>query len=296
MQLVTIDCREVTGRPGVVLDDAEILDLAAAPSTLQDAQWIPQSVISVLAAGDDGRERIRRLVDKARDAGNRERLYSAQALLPSRTTGLMAPVRRPGLILLSRLSGPDTAKTPVNWIKSPSTAVGQGQLVAPPWPESEGLVVTPHLAAVLAADLHRGTTEAAAAAIAAYCLVLDFSLAEPETDSLQDWRRFVDSKQFPGASPMGPTLITADEFETTTQTEVIISVNGVDGVPRHLDLAELPVRVAELSRRYGFRPGDMVGFALPGHAADERPLRSGDSVAARLGACMPLECSVAFPG
>ena len=52
MKLVTIDAREVAGRPGVLLEDGNILDLTAAPSTLSQSQWIPQSVVSILAAGD----------------------------------------------------------------------------------------------------------------------------------------------------------------------------------------------------------------------------------------------------
>ena len=45
MKLLTIDSREVTGRPGVLLDSGDILDLAAAPSTLNESQWIPHSVV-----------------------------------------------------------------------------------------------------------------------------------------------------------------------------------------------------------------------------------------------------------
>ncbi len=296
MQLVTVDCREVAGRPGVMLDDTEILDLAAAPSTLQEAQWIPPSVISVLAAGNDGRQRVERLLAKARDSSNHERLQAAKAILPSGTTSLMAPVRRPGLILLAQLNALGTAEQPVSFIKSPSTATGQGQVVVPAWPESEGLTVTPHLAAVLASDLHRATVDEAEAAIGAYTLVLDFSLAEPDTGDLRDWRRFVDSKQFPGAGPMGPALITVDEFENSTHTQVATSVNGIQSSPWRIDLAELPARVAELSGAYGFRPGDVVGFAERTNSTGGRPLRNGDAISAKLDNFMELKCTVAFPG
>jgi hypothetical protein len=34
MKLLTIDSREVTGRPGALLDTGEILDLVAAPSSM----------------------------------------------------------------------------------------------------------------------------------------------------------------------------------------------------------------------------------------------------------------------
>ncbi|MDH3978679.1 MAG: hypothetical protein OEU86_09195, partial [Gammaproteobacteria bacterium] len=62
MKLLTIDSREVAGRPGVLLDSGDILDLAVAPTTLSESQWIPQSVISVIAAGDSGYEGVNRLI------------------------------------------------------------------------------------------------------------------------------------------------------------------------------------------------------------------------------------------
>ena len=41
MKLLTIDSREVSGRPGALLTSGEVLDLAASPSTLSESQWIP---------------------------------------------------------------------------------------------------------------------------------------------------------------------------------------------------------------------------------------------------------------
>ena len=43
MKLVTIDAREVAGRPGVLLDGGVILDLSAAPGSLSVSQWVPHS-------------------------------------------------------------------------------------------------------------------------------------------------------------------------------------------------------------------------------------------------------------
>ena len=54
MKLVTIEAREVAGRPGVLLDGGVILDLSAAPGSLSASQWVPQSTISILAAGERG--------------------------------------------------------------------------------------------------------------------------------------------------------------------------------------------------------------------------------------------------
>jgi len=120
MKLLTIDSREVTGRPGVLLDNGDILDLVAAPSTLSESQWIPHSVVSVIAAGRSGLERVRQLVASA-EREDRQRLLQNGILLPYSGTALMAPIRRPGLVLIV-----DSHAS--SYIKSPNSAVGPGQL------------------------------------------------------------------------------------------------------------------------------------------------------------------------
>ncbi|MDP6673501.1 MAG: hypothetical protein QGH93_01440, partial [Gammaproteobacteria bacterium] len=135
MKLLTIDSREVTGRPGVLLDSGDILDLAAAPSSLSEAQWIPHSVVSVIASGRNGLERIQRLVAVA-ERSDRQRLLQDGALLPYSGTALLAPVRRPGLVLIV-----DSNES--SYIKSPNAAVGPGATVTIPWPDADVLWGTP---------------------------------------------------------------------------------------------------------------------------------------------------------
>ncbi len=109
MKLLTIDSREVTGRPGVLLDSGDILDLATAPSTLSESQWIPHSIVSVIAAGRDGLERVARLVAGAEQA-DRQQLLEAGTLLPYSGTALLAPVRG---VLLWRWCWPAMVIRPV---------------------------------------------------------------------------------------------------------------------------------------------------------------------------------------
>ncbi len=205
MQLVTIDSREVAGRPGVITSAGEILDLIAAPSTLSESQWIPQSVISVLAAGEQGLIHVNELLSRAADADNHARLSAAGALLQADSTELMAPVRRPGLILLTESVSEDTREPlPAASIKSPHTAIGPGQSIDLPWPETDGLQLKLQLGVVLGGPLHRATAAAAADAVAAFTLLMDFSLPQPRGEDSASWRRYIDSKQFPGSCPMGP--------------------------------------------------------------------------------------------
>lgn len=295
MQLVTIECREVAGRPAVITAAGEILDLAAAPTTLDQAQWIPQSVVSILAAGEEGRERVQRLLDSAADA-DPQRLREAGVLLPMGQTRLMAPVRRPGLVLIlesdrAAVGEPD----PVAYIKSPNTVVGPATTVNVPWRATSGLSARPLLGVVLGRPLHLAGAEEAASAIAAYTLLLD--LSRPHPDGVVDaagWRGYLDSKQFPGACPIGPALVTADEFTGESGLTIVLEVNGVEVTRVARDLDDLPAAVAGLSQRFGFRPGDVIGFDLPLGADDQRSYQDRDAVALELEGSMRLETTVRF--
>lgn len=295
MQLVTIECREVAGRPAVITAAGEILDLAAAPTTLDQAQWIPQSVVSILAAGEEGRERVQRLLDSAADA-DPQRLREAGVLLPMDQTRLMAPVRRPGLVLIlesdrAAVGEPD----PVAYIKSPNTVVGPATTVNVPWRATSGLSARPLLGVVLGQPLHLAGAEEAASAIAAYTLLLDLSRPHPDgAVNAAGWRSYLDSKQFPGACPIGPALVTADEFTGESGLTIALEVNGVEVTRVARDLDDLPAAVAGLSQRFGFRPGDVIGFDLPLGADDQRSFQDRDAVALELEGSMRLETTVRF--
>jgi 2-keto-4-pentenoate hydratase/2-oxohepta-3-ene-1,7-dioic acid hydratase in catechol pathway len=294
--LVTIDSREVAGRPGVVTADGQILDLVAAPSTLSEAQWIPHSVISILAAGEEGRDRVNRLLEAADSEHGRTRLREAGALLRMSDTRLMAPVRRPGLVLVSGgiVSAPGEPD-PVAFIKSPNTVTGHGAEIRVPWSAEEGIECTMMPAVVLGRCLHRAGEADAARAVAGYTVLMDVSRPAPAADaSIVDWRRFMDSKQFPGACPVGPSIVTIDGLDAGSALALVTDINGVPGETRRVSLAEVPARLAALSRRYGFRPGDLIGLAPPDPGdAPRRRLRPGDRVRAVLSGHMELEATLA---
>lgn len=295
MQLVTIECREVAGRPGVITSNGEILDLVAAPTTLDQAHWIPQSAISILAAGEDGRERVQRLLDSAADA-DAETLRANGVLLPTAQTQLMAPVRRPGLVLVQENRAAAAGEPdPVVSIKSPNTVVGPSNVVRLPWQSSDGTWVRPLLGIVLGRALHLAGAEEAAGAVAALTMLFDISPPQPGADGdAAQWRRYIDSKQFPGACPIGPTLVTWDEWPPGAEPECLLSVNGVEIGRARLRLDELPTRLAALSARYGFRPGDVVGFDLPMGLDDQRNAQDGDRVRLALPGVPPLDTTISF--
>jgi 2-keto-4-pentenoate hydratase/2-oxohepta-3-ene-1,7-dioic acid hydratase in catechol pathway len=298
MKLVTIDSREVTGRPGALLDEGYILDLAAAPSTLSESQWVPASVVSILAAGEDGHERVARLIAAAgsADAEKLEDLRRSGVLLPFESTRLLSPLRRPGLVLIVTDDSTGSTEMPPSYIKNPNAVVGTGITVSIPWPSERTVSAHAMIGAVLGKPLSNASADEADAAIAAFTVVIDFTPSTAGSiDSADAWRRYITMKQFPGACPIGPALITREEIRSLEALTMKVSVNGVelDNGPiygRSESIAEL---VSRLSCSYGFRPGDLIAIASGG-ASGPHLLRSGDLFSVCLGDLMETEVTVRF--
>lgn len=283
MRLVTLDCREVGGRPGISLRSGEILDLAASPSGLTASQWRPQSVVSVLAEGEEGAARVARLVAEfeAASESQRQQWRSSGRLLPTSGTRLMPPIRRPGLLLMvSDGLGSRTAC----YVKNPNSATGPDATVSMPEGEDPHLYLLGMVGLVIGRPLFRGTQAQAARAIAALTLVAD--LGTRRIDRGPDEGR-ADARQFPGACVVGPALVTMDEFPAAAMWELTIRVNGraVGAGPSELHAERAAVLLAELSSRYAFRPGDVVGLPC-GTAEFELP--GGSRVTLALGAMLEL--------
>ena len=293
MKLLTIDSREVTGRPGVLLSSGEILDLAASPSTLSESQWIPYSIVSILAAGRGGLEHVSRLVRAAEDAvgPQRENLNSKGVLLPFSGTELMAPIRRPGLVLV-------VDRDLNSYIKSPNTVVGNGASVNVPWAGRAGVMGSGMLAAVIGGSIFQSSPNEAEQAIAGYTLMLDLSVKHPgDAATLSEWRQYVDSKQFPGSGPIGPVIITKDEIEDPKTLSAAALINGVEVAAGRLyaDGLNVPSLLADLSQTYAFRPGDLIAIepSDPHGPGCPRALQSGDKFSMRLADLTELEVGIA---
>lgn len=282
MRLVTLDSRETGGRPAISLPSGEILDLAASPAGLTASQWRPQSVVSVLAEGEEGSARVSRLLAEVGSASEGQRLEWRRTgrLLPAAGTRLLPPIRRPGLLLMvaDRSGGRSSC-----YVKNPNSAMGPDATVPPPAGDGHRLYILGMIGLVLGRPLFRATESQAARAIAALTLVADLGTSRLAGDE----GRF-DARQFPGACVIGPALVTLDELPASTAWEMRVRVNGRAVGAGSADLnAEQGARVvASLSSRYAFRPGDIVGlpagvgeFELP--AASEVILALGSTLELR---------------
>jgi hypothetical protein len=283
MRLVTLDSREVGGRPGISLPSGEILDLAAPPSGLTASQWRPQSVVSVIAEGEEGAARVARMVAEYEEASDSQRQHwrTSGRLLPAAGTRLMQPIRRPGLLLMVTDGlGNRTAC----YVKNPNSATGPDASLPMPEGEHPRLYLLGMVGLVIGRPLFRGTEAQAARSIAALTLVAD--LGTERLDRGPD-DGHVDARQFPGACVVGPALVTVDEFPANSTWELAIRVNGraAGAGPSVLNAHRAATVLAGLSSRYAFRPGDVVG--LPA-GIGEFELPADSRIAMALGATLEL--------
>ncbi len=271
MRLVTLDSREVGGRPGISLPSGEILDLSASPSGLTASQWRPQSVVSVLAEGDEGSARVARLLAEVESVpeAQRQEWRRTGRLLPAAGTRLMPPIRRPGLLLMVTDRG---AGRSAAYVKNPNSATGPDATIRLPEGNGRQLFLVAMIGLVIGRALFRASDSQAARAIAALTLVADLGTRRL-AGAAEDGR--AEARQFPGACVIGPALVTLDELPGGAPWGLVARVNGraVGSASPGLDVESAARILATLSSSYAFRPGDIVG--LPAGAGElELPAES----------------------
>jgi acylpyruvate hydrolase len=176
--------------------------------------------------------------------------------------------------------------------------VGHGTSVNVPWTGSDGVMGSGMLAVVIGRSIFQASPDEAEQAIAGYTLLIDLSIEKPGAGAaLSEWNRYFESRQFPGAAPIGPVIITKDEIEDPANLNATALINGVEVAVGRLYAEDLniPSLLADLSQRYAFRPGDLVAI----EPSDEigpgfpRELRPGDNFSMRLADLTELEVSIA---
>ncbi len=295
MRLVTLDSREVGGRPGLLLSSGEILDLAASPTGLAAAQWRPQSVVSILAQGAEGQAHVARLLAEYADASESQRgaWRSARRLLPGAGTRLLPPIRRPGLLLML----PDaSAQQRGIYIKNPNSAVGPDAGVGLPDGTERPLHLLGMLGLTLGRPLFRCSEAEALRALTALTLIADlgtrpFEPSARTSASGPDHGSDTAARQFPGACVLGPALVTLDEV--TNDWTPALKVNGRSlaavAPPAIANPAAAARLLTRLAERYAFRPGDVVGVSA---GIPEIELPAGSSVVLSLGSDLALPFSI----
>lgn len=215
-------------------------------------------------------------------------MSQAGPLVPARKLSPLAPVAHPSKIIAAGLNyaahareaGQDEPAAPVTFAKLPSAIVGPGDAIELR-PEAAGqLDYEAELAAVIGTRIRSASSEQALAAIFAYTAANDLSARDAQFADGQ-WTR---GKSFDGLCPLGPALVTSEEFGDPQDARVVCRVNGEvrqDESTKQMifGVADL---VAYISRDITLEPGDVVLTGTPEGVGFSRTppvyLRDGDVV------------------
>lgn len=248
-----------------VLDGEEIIDLAAAASEL------PTEMCAFLAAGPSA-------LAAARSADG-PRLAVAAVRLES-------PLLRPPKILAVGLNyadhiaetGMETPEIPMIFNKQSTSIVGPGADVHVP-KVSKLLDYEGELAVVIGRRCRHVPKDRARDVIAGYTIANDVSV--------RDWqmrvRTMTMGKSFDTHCPLGPAIVTGDEFEPSGH-ELKTTINGE--LRQHSNTKELIFDcfdlVEHMSTAFTLEPGDIISTGTPsGVAAAMKPpvwLKAGDAM------------------
>ena len=297
MRLVTI-AAPPAGRTGVLVG-AEVLDFAAAGSVVPLAGWVPASMPALLAAGEEGLDLIRRIVERV-ERGREDvpaRLRAAKALNPLAATELAAPVPRPGIVLshgraywshLKEMMGANakSEEEPHGFLKNTNAIVGPGAPIVLPPQCADMVDLEGEFSVVFGAPCHNVREDEAMDRIIGYTLINDVSAR----NWVENFRETRDpdlnrmGKQLPGFCPMGPAIATKDEIPDPHNVHMVSAISGrVMQDSNTSDLIwKIPELVAYYSRWYRFMPGDILTTGSPagvGYARSPKVfLKPGDLV------------------
>jgi acylpyruvate hydrolase len=275
MKLVTISVPP-GGRTGVLIGP-DVLDFALAAPILPLAGWVPAAMPQLLAAGSEGLDLVRRLIDRV--AGGRgevaARLRKVGALRPFSEVALLAPVPRPGIVLShgraykSHLAEMNSKgeDDPHAFMKNVNAIIGSGAPIIMPPQCPDMMDLEGEFSVVFGAPCHNVGEADAMDKVIGYTMINDVS-ARNWVESFQrtkdpDQNRM--GKQLPTFCPMGPVIATKDEIADPDDVHMVTAINGK--VMQDSNTSDLIWNIRQLiayySRWYRFMPGDVLTTGSP---------------------------------
>jgi len=201
---------------------------------------------------------------------------------------LKAPIARPGKIIALGLNyvlhakegNFEVPKEPIIFAKVGSSVIGPNETIRIP----RGLGRMDHeveLAAVIGRTATQVKKKDAYKYIAGYTICNDVSARDLQTNDISARLPWFRSKSFDTFSPLGPWIVTSDEFRTPIQVNVECRVNGkVKQKANTRDLVfDIPTTIEFITKHITLEPGDIVSTGTP---AGIGPIRHGDTVVCRV--------------
>ncbi|MFC6707643.1 fumarylacetoacetate hydrolase family protein [Flexivirga alba] len=203
------------------------------------------------------------------------------------------PVSRPGKVVCIGLNYRDHAAEtgaaiptePIVFMKDPWTVVGPDDDIPIPRGSSKTDYEVELAIVIGRTARYLDGPEQAAEHIAGYAMANDVSERELQLERGGQWDK---GKSCEGFNPLGPWLVTPDEFDPSN-APIRLQVNGSDRQVSNTDqlIFDVPTVVHYLSQVMVLHPGDVINTGTPGGVAmgqaDPKPyLRDGDVVEAEM--------------
>jgi len=259
--------------------DGNLLDLVAGERAIGDGkQIIPPSMKGLLALGEAGMARARAVLEHA--LANRAK-FDTVTLAPESTVRFLPPVPDADKFLcvgknyrthLEELRKNDLIKEmpgePTGFIKLNSCLTGHGSDV-PRRATVNRLDYEPEMVFVLGKAARHAKAEDAASYIAGITILNDLTCRDTQKAEVASGSRFWTSKNSPSFGPLGPYIITMDEFPDPYDIWVTCSVNGVQRMRVNTSdqIWKLRDIIPHFSRLLDLQPGDMFATGAPGGVA-----------------------------
>lgn len=288
MKLVTFRNHEGQARPGVLVGDDRVFDIAAA--TARDGGEMLGDMLAVITAGRAGLARIAAALADAgdtialnevtllaplprptqiRDCGNYEK-HVRQAIAAAMQ--LRASATPDPAATLEKFRAAGAFEIPPVWYEQPLYYKGNPMSVVGP----EAEVIRPRAAKLMDYELELGvviggpardlTPENALDAVFGYTIFNDFSARDIQSRETQFRFGPAKGKDFDTGNVIGPCIVTADEIADPEALTMIARVNGVEKVRTSSGGGQhsIAATIAYISRDETLHPGDLIGLGTVG--------------------------------
>ncbi len=242
----------------------------------------PESVTEMLQLGIFDTDDMKKVVGHVRK--NRLQKYFS---LPNEVI-LRAPIARPpkivalGLnyVLHAKEGNFEVPKEPIIFVKVGSSVIGPNETIRIP----RGLGRMDHeveLAVVIAKTATEVKKKNAYKYIAGYTICNDVSARDLQTKDISAKHPWFRSKSFDTFSPIGPWIVTADEFRPPIHVTVECRVNGkIRQKANTRDLVfDIPTVIEFITKYITLEPGDILSTGTPEGIG---PIKHGDTVVCRI--------------
>ncbi|MGW9111710.1 fumarylacetoacetate hydrolase family protein [Microbacterium sp. NPDC055683] len=187
------------------------------------------------------------------------------------------PVVSPGKIVCVGLNyrnhiremGRELPEFPTLFAKYPEALIGPYDVIELPAAAADAVDWEAELGIVVGAVARRAGVEQAAAAIAGYTVVNDVTMRDYQYRT-PEWFQ---GKTFEATTPIGPVVVTPDEYELGTELSCAVDGETVQST-RTDDLVFGPAQlVAYISQIFTLQPGDVIASGTPGGVGHARTPR-----------------------